>query len=43
MGREVVGFFMLKINNQQTCKGLITGVIQKERGKNYTLNHSISH
>lgn len=33
MGREVVGFFMLKINNQQTCKGLITGVIPKERGK----------
>ncbi len=31
--KEVVGFFMLKVNDQQTCKGLMTGVIPEARGK----------
>ena len=34
-GNEVVGFFMLKIVDQQTCKGLMTGVIPKARGMKF--------
>ena len=34
-GNEVVGFFMLKMIDQHTYKGLMTGVIPKARGMKF--------